>query len=58
MKTGKVGLAKVVIATKQHLAVLVPCGPGAGAEPAALGRRDPLLGRTWSCRPAAPRRPA
>ena len=25
-KTGKVGLAKVVIATKQHLAVLVPSG--------------------------------
>ncbi|MEJ8851833.1 Ku protein, partial [Variovorax rhizosphaerae] len=27
VKTGKVGLAKVVIATKQHLAVLVPSGP-------------------------------
>jgi len=27
LKTGKVGLAKVVIATKQHLAVLVPSGP-------------------------------
>jgi DNA end-binding protein Ku len=26
-KTGKLGLAKVVIATKQHLAVLVPSGP-------------------------------
>lgn len=26
LKTGKVGLAKVVIATKQHLAVLVPSG--------------------------------
>jgi DNA end-binding protein Ku len=26
VKTGKVGLAKVVIATKQHLAVLVPSG--------------------------------
>lgn len=26
-KTGKVGLAKVVIATRQHLAVLVPSGP-------------------------------
>lgn len=27
VKTGKVGLAKVVIATRQHLAVLVPSGP-------------------------------
>jgi DNA end-binding protein Ku len=27
IKTGKVGLAKVVIATKQHLAALVPSGP-------------------------------
>ena len=27
IKTGKVGLAKVVIATKQHLASLVPSGP-------------------------------
>ena len=27
IKTGKVGLAKVVIPTKQHLAVLVPSGP-------------------------------
>ncbi|MDQ7970128.1 MAG: Ku protein [Oxalicibacterium faecigallinarum] len=27
LKTGKVGLAKVVIQTKQHLAVLVPAGP-------------------------------
>ncbi|MDP9900829.1 non-homologous end joining protein Ku [Variovorax ginsengisoli] len=27
IKTGKVGLAKVVLATKQHLAVLVPSGP-------------------------------
>ena len=27
LKTGKVGLAKVVIATKQHLASLVPSGP-------------------------------
>lgn len=26
-KTGKAGLAKVVIQTKQHLAVLMPCGP-------------------------------
>ena len=26
-KTGKVGVAKVVIQTKQHLAVLMPCGP-------------------------------
>ncbi|HEX5126747.1 MAG TPA: Ku protein [Rhodocyclaceae bacterium] len=26
-KTHKVGLAKVIIQTKQHLAVLVPCGP-------------------------------
>ena len=26
-KTGKVGIAKVVIQTKQHLAVLMPCGP-------------------------------
>ena len=25
--TGKVGIAKVVIQTKQHLAVLIPCGP-------------------------------
>lgn len=27
IKTGKVGLAKVVIQTKQHLAVLIPSGP-------------------------------
>lgn len=27
LKTGKVGLAKVVIQTRQHLAVLVPAGP-------------------------------
>ncbi len=27
MKSGKVGIAKVVIQTKQHLAVLMPCGP-------------------------------
>lgn len=27
LKTGKVGIAKVVIQTKQHLAVLMPCGP-------------------------------
>jgi len=27
LKTGKVGLAKVVVATKQHLASLVPSGP-------------------------------
>ncbi|APW38311.1 Ku protein [Rhodoferax koreense] len=27
VKTGKIGLAKVVIATKQHLAALVPSGP-------------------------------
>lgn len=27
VKTGKVGVAKVVIATKQHLAALVPAGP-------------------------------
>lgn len=27
VKTGKVGIAKVVIQTKQHLAVLMPCGP-------------------------------
>ena len=27
IKTGKVGIAKVVIQTKQHLAVLMPCGP-------------------------------
>src|SRR5690606_13580488 len=26
-KSGKVGLAKVVIQTKQHLALLMPCGP-------------------------------
>jgi DNA end-binding protein Ku len=26
-QTGKVGLAKVVIQTKQHLALVVPCGP-------------------------------
>jgi DNA end-binding protein Ku len=26
-KTGKAGIAKVVIATKQHLALLIPCGP-------------------------------
>ena len=26
-KSGKVGIAKVVIQTKQHLAVLIPCGP-------------------------------
>jgi len=26
-KSNKVGIAKVVIATKQHLAVLIPCGP-------------------------------
>ena len=26
-KSGKVGIAKVVIQTKQHLAVLMPCGP-------------------------------
>ena len=26
-KSGKVGVAKVVIQTKQHLAVLMPCGP-------------------------------
>lgn len=26
-KTGKAGIAKVVIQTKQHLAVLMPCGP-------------------------------
>jgi DNA end-binding protein Ku len=26
-KTGKVGIAKVVIQTRQHLAVLMPCGP-------------------------------
>ncbi len=26
-QTGKVGIAKVVIQTKQHLAVLIPCGP-------------------------------
>ncbi|MEO8409113.1 MAG: Ku protein [Propionivibrio sp.] len=26
-KTGKVGVAKVVIQTKQHLAMLMPCGP-------------------------------
>jgi DNA end-binding protein Ku len=28
LKTGKIGLAKVVIATKQHLAALVPSGKG------------------------------
>jgi DNA end-binding protein Ku len=27
-ETHKVGIAKVVIASKQHLAVLIPCGPG------------------------------
>ncbi|MES2187932.1 MAG: Ku protein [Pseudomonadota bacterium] len=27
-ETNKVGVAKVVIASKQHLAVLIPCGPG------------------------------
>jgi DNA end-binding protein Ku len=27
LKTGRVGIAKVVIQTKQHLAVLMPCGP-------------------------------
>jgi len=27
VKTGKIGIAKVVIATKQHLAALVPAGP-------------------------------
>lgn len=27
LKTGKVGVAKVVIQTRQHLAVLMPCGP-------------------------------
>lgn len=27
LKAGKVGIAKVVIQTKQHLAVLMPCGP-------------------------------
>jgi len=27
LKTGRVGVAKVVIQTKQHLAVLMPCGP-------------------------------
>ncbi|MBK0392150.1 Ku protein [Ramlibacter algicola] len=26
-KSGKVGIAKVVIQTKQHLAVVIPCGP-------------------------------
>ena len=26
-ETGKVGIARVVIQTKQHLAVLIPCGP-------------------------------
>jgi DNA end-binding protein Ku len=26
-QTGKVGIARVVIQTKQHLAVLIPCGP-------------------------------
>jgi DNA end-binding protein Ku len=26
-QTGKVGIAKVVIQTKQHLAVVIPCGP-------------------------------
>ena len=40
-RSGRVGVARVVIQTKQHLAVLVPTGPGAGAEPAALGRRHP-----------------
>ncbi|MES2241572.1 MAG: Ku protein [Pseudomonadota bacterium] len=28
LKTGRVGIARVVIQTKQHLAVLVPSGPG------------------------------
>jgi len=28
LKTGRVGIARVVIQTKQHLAVLVPAGPG------------------------------
>lgn len=27
LKTGKVGIAKVVIQTRQHLAILMPCGP-------------------------------
>ena len=27
LRTGKVGIAKVVIQTRQHLAVLMPCGP-------------------------------
>jgi DNA end-binding protein Ku len=49
VKTGKVGLAKVVIATKQHLAVLVP----SGAQPAALGRRGEAARRP---RPARRRR--
>ena len=50
-RSGRVGVARVVIQTKQHLAVLVPAGPGAGAEPAALGRRHPALEATCRCRP-------
>ena len=44
-RSGRVGVARVVIQTKQHLAALVPVGPGPGAEPAALGRRHPALER-------------
>ena len=44
-RSGRIGVARVVIQTKQHLAALVPVGPGAGAQPAALGRRHPAVER-------------
>lgn len=42
-KTNKVGVAKVVIQTKQHLAVLIPCGRALILNLLRWGGRDPVV---------------
>lgn len=43
-RSGRIGVARVVIQTKQHLAAMIPAGPPGSAQPPALGCRHPALG--------------
>ena len=54
-QAGVVGIARVVMHTKEHLAALMPGGPALMLEDAPLGRRDPAARRA---EPAAPARRA
>ncbi len=57
-EAGVIGIARVVMHTKEHLAALIPDGAGADAQHHALGRGDPAARRDRAFRRRARARPS